>query len=94
MDILASFGQGLLVVLEPEVLMYCFLGVFLGTFIGVLPGVGSMAAIAIILPLMFGISFQLPMVMLLWPPPRLPQPTPYLIALPTNKPVQNKAAGR
>ncbi len=53
MDILASFGQGLLVVLQPENLMYCFIGVFLGTFIGVLPGIGSMAAIALILPLTF-----------------------------------------
>ena len=53
MDILTSFGQGLLVVLEPQNLMYCFIGVFLGTFIGVLPGIGSMAAIAMILPVTF-----------------------------------------
>ncbi|HMR60184.1 MAG TPA: tripartite tricarboxylate transporter permease [Amaricoccus sp.] len=53
MDILTSFGHGLLVVLEPANLMYCFIGVFLGTFIGVLPGIGSMAAIAMILPLTF-----------------------------------------
>jgi TctA family transporter len=33
--------------------MYCFIGVFVGTFIGVLPGIGSMAAIAMILPLTF-----------------------------------------
>ncbi len=53
MDILTSFGNGLLVVLEPHNLMYCFIGVFLGTFIGVLPGIGSMAAIAMILPITF-----------------------------------------
>ena len=53
MDILASFSQGLLVVLQPENLLYCFIGVFLGTFIGVLPGIGSMAAIAMILPITF-----------------------------------------
>lgn len=53
MDILGLFYQGLLVVLEPHNLMYCFIGVFLGTFIGVLPGIGSMAAIAMILPLTF-----------------------------------------
>ncbi len=53
MDILASFGNGLLVVLQPNNLMYCFIGVFLGTFIGVLPGIGSMAAIAMILPITF-----------------------------------------
>lgn len=53
MEILGLFYQGLLVVLEPQNLMYCFIGVFLGTFIGVLPGIGSMAAIAMILPLTF-----------------------------------------
>ena len=53
MDILTSFGSGLLVVLQPENLIYCFIGVFLGTFIGVLPGIGSMAAIAMILPITF-----------------------------------------
>lgn len=53
MDILANFGSGLLTVLAPENLLYCFIGVFLGTFIGVLPGIGSMAAIAMIMPLSF-----------------------------------------
>lgn len=53
MEVFALFYQGLLVVLEPQNLMYCFIGVFLGTFIGVLPGIGSMAAIAMILPLTF-----------------------------------------
>lgn len=56
MDILASFYQGLLVVLEPHNLMYCFIGVFLGTFIGVLPGIGSMAAISMLLPLSFSLE--------------------------------------
>ncbi|MGB3406072.1 MAG: tripartite tricarboxylate transporter permease [Jannaschia sp.] len=53
MDLLANFGSGLLVAMEPQNLMYCFIGVFLGTFIGVLPGIGSMAAISMILPLTF-----------------------------------------
>ncbi|MDO6457857.1 tripartite tricarboxylate transporter permease [Celeribacter halophilus] len=53
MDTLASFGDGLLVALQPQNLLYCFIGVFLGTFIGVLPGIGSMAAISMILPLSF-----------------------------------------
>lgn len=53
MDILVNFGQGLLVAIQPQNLMYCFFGVFLGTFIGVLPGIGSMAAIAMILPITF-----------------------------------------
>lgn len=53
MDILSNFAAGLGAVLQPENLLYCFVGVFLGTFIGVLPGIGSMAAIAMILPLSF-----------------------------------------
>lgn len=53
MEIINSFGNGLLVALEPANLFYCFVGVFLGTFIGVLPGIGSMAAISMILPLTF-----------------------------------------
>ncbi len=36
-----------------ENLMYCFIGVFLGTFIGVLPGLGSLAAISMLLPMSF-----------------------------------------
>ncbi|WP_127104103.1 tripartite tricarboxylate transporter permease [Pararhodobacter zhoushanensis] len=53
MDILTGFGHGLMVAMQPENLLYCFIGVFLGTFIGVLPGIGSMAAISMILPLTF-----------------------------------------
>jgi TctA family transporter len=53
MDIIAGFGQGLMVAVQPENLLYCFVGVFLGTFIGVLPGIGSMAAISMLLPLTF-----------------------------------------
>ena len=56
MDILAGFGNGLMVALEPANLFYCFIGVFLGTFIGVLPGIGSMAAISMILPLTFSLE--------------------------------------
>ncbi|MEP3629211.1 MAG: tripartite tricarboxylate transporter permease [Hyphomicrobiales bacterium] len=56
MEIFASFYDGLLVVLQPENLIYCFIGVFLGTFIGVLPGIGSMAAISMILPLSFSLE--------------------------------------
>lgn len=53
MDIISNFMGGLAVAIQPTNLMYCFLGVFLGTFIGVLPGIGSMGAIAMIMPLSF-----------------------------------------
>jgi TctA family transporter len=53
MEIITGFSQGLMVAMQPENLLYCFVGVFLGTFIGVLPGIGSMAAISMLLPLTF-----------------------------------------
>ncbi len=48
-NILLGFATALTV----ENLMYCFIGVFLGTFIGVLPGLGSLAAISMLLPMSF-----------------------------------------
>ena len=44
---------GFSVALTPVNLMYCLLGVFVGTMIGVLPGIGSVATIAMLLPLTF-----------------------------------------
>ncbi len=37
-------------------LFYCFLGVFIGTMIGVLPGIGPTGAIALLLPITFGMK--------------------------------------
>jgi len=37
-------------------LIYCFIGVFMGTLIGVLPGIGPPGAIALLLPVSFGIN--------------------------------------
>ncbi|MDH3438677.1 MAG: tripartite tricarboxylate transporter permease, partial [Betaproteobacteria bacterium] len=39
----------------PINLLYCFLGVFVGTLIGVLPGIGPLAAIAMLLPITFNL---------------------------------------
>jgi putative tricarboxylic transport membrane protein len=47
------FTIGFPTAFSPENLLYCFFGVFLGTFIGVLPGVGSLAAVALLLPITF-----------------------------------------
>ncbi|UWQ97318.1 tripartite tricarboxylate transporter permease [Rhodobacteraceae bacterium M385] len=48
-NILLGFATAMTI----ENLMYCFIGVFLGTFIGVLPGLGSLAAISMLLPMSF-----------------------------------------
>ena len=47
---------GLSVAGQPTNLLYCFLGCFCGTFVGVLPGFGPAAAIALLLPITFGMN--------------------------------------
>ncbi len=51
-------------VLQPENLLFCFIGVFVGTFIGVLPGLGPIAAIALLLPLTFKMAPATAIIML------------------------------
>jgi TctA family transporter len=52
-DLLHNLILGFSVALTLQNLRYCFAGVFLGTLIGVLPGIGSLATIAMLLPLMY-----------------------------------------
>ena len=53
MSILHSLSLGFSVSLEPMNLLYCFVGVLLGTVVGVLPGLGSAATIALLLPVTY-----------------------------------------
>ena len=53
---LADLWHGFEVALEPQNLMWCFLGVLVGNMVGVLPGMGPLATISILLPLTFGIK--------------------------------------
>ena len=55
---------GFSVALEPTNLLFCFTGVFVGTFIGVLPGLGPIAAIALLLPLTFKMAPATAIIML------------------------------
>lgn len=55
MEILSSLALGFSVSLEPANLAYCFIGVLLGTVVGVLPGLGSAATIALLLPITYRI---------------------------------------
>lgn len=64
MDILSNLALGFQTALSWETLLFCFVGVSVGTFIGVLPGVGPMAAIAMLLPLTFHLSPVSALVML------------------------------
>jgi putative tricarboxylic transport membrane protein len=55
MGILDSLLLGFSVSAQPMNLLYCFIGVLLGTLVGVLPGLGSAATIALLLPVTYGI---------------------------------------
>jgi putative tricarboxylic transport membrane protein len=54
-DLLANLALGFTVAADPYNIMFCMLGVLVGTLIGVLPGVGSVATIAMLLPITFGL---------------------------------------
>ncbi len=64
MELLANLALGLETAATPTNLLYCFVGVFLGTFIGVLPGVGPLAAVAMLLPVSFYLEPATALVML------------------------------
>ncbi len=53
MDFLHNIFLGFSVVLTPQNLLFCFIGVFIGTLIGVLPGIGPVGAMSLLLPATF-----------------------------------------
>jgi putative tricarboxylic transport membrane protein len=56
LDTLNSLLYGFSIALQPDNLLFCFLGTLVGTLVGVLPGIGPVGAISILLP----ITFKLP----------------------------------
>jgi len=64
MDTLQSMALGFSIILTPENLFYCFVGVFLGTLIGVLPGIGTSGCIAMLIPFTSGIPAVTAVIML------------------------------
>ncbi|WP_114965676.1 tripartite tricarboxylate transporter permease [Alkalilacustris brevis] len=59
-NVILGFGMAL----SPTNLFYCFIGVFLGTMLGALPGIGSLAAVSMLLPLSIGLPPTTALVML------------------------------
>jgi TctA family transporter len=53
---LSGLWYGFGVALEPQNLIWCFVGVLVGNMVGVLPGMGPLATISILLPLTFGMK--------------------------------------
>ena len=68
MDIFSTFGANLALGIQEAVtlsnLWYCFVGVFLGTLVGVLPGLGSLIAISLLLPITYHLPATGAMIML------------------------------
>ena len=64
MSVFDGLLLGFSVSLQPVNLLYCFIGVLLGTLVGVLPGLGSAATIALLLPVTYGISPTAAIIML------------------------------
>jgi putative tricarboxylic transport membrane protein len=52
MTTLEFLYNGFLVSLQPENLLYAFIGVLIGTAVGVLPGIGPMSGVALLIPIM------------------------------------------
>jgi putative tricarboxylic transport membrane protein len=55
-SLFSNMGTGFSVALAPENLLFGLLGVLIGTAVGVLPGLGPSVAIALLLPLTFGLE--------------------------------------
>lgn len=64
MDLTAGLISGFKISLQYINLFYCFFGVLIGTLVGVLPGIGPTGAMAMLLPLTFGLSPTTAIIML------------------------------
>src|SRR3954465_11081139 len=64
MDAFGGLLTGFGVILTPENLYLCFLGSLIGTLVAVVPGVGRLAALALLLPITFTLTPVGGMVML------------------------------
>ena len=64
MDILSNLLAGFRVALLPSNLLFCLIGVTVGTVVGILPGIGTTAAVSILLPLTFRMDPTTGMIML------------------------------
>ena len=54
-DLLQHLALGFSVAAHPYNIGFCLLGAFVGTLVGVLPGIGTVATVAMLLPITFGL---------------------------------------
>ncbi len=56
METLDLLAGGFADAFTPQLLLYAAIGVLLGTFVGVLPGIGPAMAVALLLPITYGLD--------------------------------------
>jgi putative tricarboxylic transport membrane protein len=54
-DLFSNLALGFSVAAQPMNIGFCLLGAFVGTLVGVLPGIGTVATVAMLLPITFGL---------------------------------------
>ncbi len=64
MDSISGLFYGLGIAFLPQNLFFCFIGCLVGTLVGVLPGLGPSGALAILLPVTFGLPPATAIIML------------------------------
>ncbi|MEQ9609179.1 MAG: tripartite tricarboxylate transporter permease, partial [Kiloniellaceae bacterium] len=64
MDLISGLALGIETAITAEALLFCFLGVTVGMFIGVLPGIGPLAAVAMLLPVTYHLEPMAALIML------------------------------
>src|SRR5262245_9247952 len=64
MELVSNLALGFSVSLQPLNLLLCFVGVVLGVVIGILPGLGSAATIALLLPITYFLDTTTAVIML------------------------------
>jgi putative tricarboxylic transport membrane protein len=64
MDLFDSILYGFQVTFQPGNLLFCAVGVLIGTMVGVLPGIGPVAAMALLLPATFHVTPTASLIML------------------------------
>ncbi len=64
LETLGHLAQGFLLAVQPLSLVFCLIGVLMGAIVGILPGLGSSAGTALLLPFVFGMNPQYGLIML------------------------------
>ncbi len=64
MESLQFLMSGFAIALQPTNLVFAFIGCILGTLVGVIPGFGSASAMAMLIPVSFGLEATPAVIML------------------------------